>query len=92
MATQVDGRPASARGVVIDVDFAERHLPAIQHVLLVQRPPLAPLTVEVQSHVSPVPRVACASVCQRVCGVVWWSRTLADPSKHAWVTMSWGES
>jgi len=51
--TQVDGRLASARGVVIDVDFAETHLPAIQHVLLVQRPPLAPLTVEVQSHVSP---------------------------------------
>jgi F-type H+/Na+-transporting ATPase subunit beta len=48
-----DGRLVAAHGVVIDVDFDENHMPAIQHALLVERPPLPPLTLEVQSHIAP---------------------------------------
>jgi F-type H+-transporting ATPase subunit beta len=39
--------------VVVDVDFPESELPPIRHALLVERPPLPPLTIEVQSHVGP---------------------------------------
>ncbi len=48
-----EGRLVAARGVVIDVDFPEGHLPAVRNALSVQRPPLPPLTLEVQSHISP---------------------------------------
>ncbi|HEY1296912.1 MAG TPA: F0F1 ATP synthase subunit beta [Chloroflexota bacterium] len=51
--TAAQGRLAAAHGVVVDVDFPEAELPPIRHALLVQRPPLTPLTVEVQSHIAP---------------------------------------
>jgi F-type H+-transporting ATPase subunit beta len=44
------GRLAAAHGVVLDVDFPEGALPAIQRALLVERPRLPPLPVEVQAH------------------------------------------
>jgi F-type H+-transporting ATPase subunit beta len=47
------GRIAAAHGVVLDVDFPEGRLPPIHHALLVQRPSLAPLTIEVQAHEGP---------------------------------------
>jgi len=47
------GTLAAAHGVVFDVDFPVGQPPPIRHALHVQRPPLPPLTVEVQSHVAP---------------------------------------
>jgi F-type H+-transporting ATPase subunit beta len=49
----LEGRLASTHGVVIDVDFPEGALPPIRQALLVERSPLPPLTIEVQSHVGP---------------------------------------
>jgi F-type H+-transporting ATPase subunit beta len=47
------GRLASAHGVVLDVDFPDGNLPPIRQALLVERPPLSALTIEVQSHLEP---------------------------------------
>ncbi|MGE0822369.1 MAG: F0F1 ATP synthase subunit beta [Candidatus Binatia bacterium] len=47
------GYVSAVHGVVLDVDFSGGHLPAISHALLIQRPPLSPLTVEVHAHVNP---------------------------------------
>src|SRR5579871_3387783 len=52
-AAAADGRLTAARGVVIDVDFPAGHLPAIEHALVVERTPLPPLILEVQSHIAP---------------------------------------
>jgi F-type H+-transporting ATPase subunit beta len=48
-----EGRVAAAHGVVLDIDFPEDRLPAIHHALLVQRPGLPLLTVEVEAHAGP---------------------------------------
>jgi F-type H+-transporting ATPase subunit beta len=47
------GRVAAAHGIILDVDFPAGQLPAIHNALLVQRPSLPPLTLEVQAHAGP---------------------------------------
>ena len=66
------GTLAAAHGVVLDVDFPEAQLPPIRHALQVRRPPLPPLTVEVQSHVTPS-TVRCLSLGVPTGSVVGWS-------------------
>src|SRR6516165_9996925 len=51
--SRITGTLAAAHGVVLDVDFDEGQLPPIRQGLEVLRPPLPPLTLEVQSHISP---------------------------------------
>jgi len=46
------GQVIAARGVVLDVEFPEGHVPGIGNALLVQRERLPPLVVEVQAQVS----------------------------------------
>ena len=46
------GRVSAVHGVVLDIDFAEAWLPPLRNLLLVQRPGLAPMPVEVESQPS----------------------------------------
>jgi F-type H+/Na+-transporting ATPase subunit beta len=46
------GRVVAVRGVVLDIDFPPGRLPAIGTALVVERPPLSPLVVEVHAHLS----------------------------------------
>src|SRR5579871_2808143 len=51
--SRITGTLVAAHGVVLDVDFVGVPLPPIRQALAVERPPLPPLTLEVQSHISP---------------------------------------
>ena len=47
------GRVAAVHGIVLDVDFPDATLPPIRHALQIQRAGMPPLTVEIQSQLSP---------------------------------------
>jgi len=75
------------RGAVVDVDFADQPMPAINTALIVQWDRPDPLVLEVHSHVDPV--TVCAVALQATTGLARSTKVLAT---HAPVSVPVGEA